>query len=177
EVILALAVLFIAPFLSGSARNQEFQAQHSSLTQSASLNNAQVEFTPSGLQPGLTTYTIEIADSTEKFIQVEFSSPLLGIGPNSVTATQNTAGEYTMTGFYTSVVGAWNAAVISGSDRVNFPITITEKAAPLPKAPAPKVRWTTWAAGIAETALIIIGCILLLRLSGKRAQRRSSIKS
>lgn len=60
EVLLGVGVLFVVPYLSGSARNQVFQTKIADISQTKTAGAAIVKFTPSGLQPGLTNYDVTV---------------------------------------------------------------------------------------------------------------------
>jgi putative copper export protein len=174
EVVLGLAVLFIAPLLGGSARNQAFQASPAALTQTEKAGDVQVALTPSGLQPGSIDYTIQVAgDAAPHQVTVSFGSTQLKVPPQAVVATALGGNKFRVTGFYTPVIGKWQAAVsLDNAAPASFTLPITAKPGKLPKSAAPDVRWTTWVFGIAETLLVVLVLISTSRISRMLSNRR-----
>lgn len=174
EVVLGLGVLFIAPLLAGSARNQAFQASPAALTQTASAGATRVELTPSGLQPGLVDYHVNLDGSAApRQVSLSFASTKLGVAGQEVTAASLGEGSYRVSGYYTPVVGTWQVAVrLDDAATARFTLPITAKPAKLPKAAPPKVRWTTWVAGIAETLLVALALYSSYRISQQLTTRR-----
>ena len=169
EVVLGFAVLLIAPFLGGSARNQAFQAAAADLTQ----RTGSVAFTPSGLQPGLTDYTVRIPGDAAQRVSVTFSSTDLAVPAQTVAAVRTAPGTYRVSGYYTAQIGTWQAAVaVDGTPATTFTLPVTATPAKLGKAPTPQVRWTTWAFGIGETLAVIAGMIGAFLVSGRIARHR-----
>jgi hypothetical protein len=169
EVVLGVGVLFIAPLLSGSARNQAFQASPAALAQTATAGSDRVELTPSGRQPGLIDYTVRVrGGAAPRTVTVTFASTDLDVPAQPVTAAALGDGTYRVSGYYTPVVGDWQVEVrADGGAPATFTLPITARPATLPKAPTPDVRWTTWVLGSVET-LLVAGALL----SSYRVSRR-----
>jgi putative copper export protein len=157
EVLLGLAVLFVAPLLSGSARSQAFQAGPEVFAQTAHAGDATVVLTPSARQPGLLDYRVAVAGGPAIHrVSLSFASAELGVPAQRATAVATGDGTYRVSGFYTPVVGHWQVAVrLDDAAPVTFDLPIAAKPpAKLPKAPAPPVRWTTWLAGAGWVVLV-----------------------
>ena len=190
EVVLALAVLFIAPLLGGSARTQAFQAGADVLGQTTAVDGRSVELAPSGLQPGLVDYTVTLdgpgaaaaegtaagaaAEGTtggdSHKVTVTFADPKLGLPPQRAVAVAVGDGMYRVAGYYTPVVGDWRVAVrVDGGPPATFTLPVAAEPAELPKAPTPTVRWTTWLAGVLETALVVAVLYTTYRVSRRLA--------
>jgi hypothetical protein len=87
-VVLGLSVLLIAALLSGSARNQAFQARPAALTRTATAGGSRVELTPSGLQPGLIDYQVRVTGGLPpRRVTLAFAARGLGVAAHRVTAT------------------------------------------------------------------------------------------
>jgi putative copper export protein/methionine-rich copper-binding protein CopC len=169
EVLLGAAVLMVAPFLHGSARNQAFQAHGARLTTTAPSG---VSFTPSGLQPGLTAYTVRVPDGRTHAVTVAFTSSALGVPTRTATARPTGDGSYRVTGLYTPQVGDWSAAVsVDAAAAATFDVPITAEQE-LAKLPAKTVSASTWAYGTLETLAVIAVMIGGFVASGRLAQRR-----
>jgi putative copper export protein len=167
EVVLGLSVLFIAPLLGGSARNQAFQASPDVLAQSAHTGSTQVQLIPSGLQPGLIDYRVKLdGGPTPNQVSLDFASSKLDVAPTTVVANAIGEHEYRVSGFYTPVVGTWQVGVrLDGGDPATFKLAIATKAPKLAKSAAPKVQWTTWLAGILETLVVALALYSSWRVS------------
>jgi putative copper export protein len=173
EVVLGLSVLLIAPFLSGSSRNQAFQAKEADLTRTSSAGLESFELTPSGLQPGRTSYVVRTPDDSARTVTVSFASTGLRVPTQTVEARRTGAGTYRVEGYYTPQVGRWQVGVaVDNAPAAQFILPVTATAEPLGKSLPPDVRWTTWFWGIAETLGVIIGMVAAFRVSGRIAQRR-----
>ncbi|MGX7678993.1 CopD family protein [Jatrophihabitans sp. DSM 45814] len=174
EVVLGLLVLFIAPLLSGSARNQAFQASPAALTRTASAAGNKVSLTPSGLQPGLIDYTIAVDSAVApQLVSVGFGSTKLGVAEQQVAATRIGPDLYRVSGYYTPAVGNWQVSVrLDDAAPAKFQLAISNKPAKLAKSAAPAVRWTTWVAGFAWTLGVLLALLTALRVSKWLAARR-----
>jgi putative copper export protein len=174
EVALGLGVLFIAPLLGGSARNQHFQASSAVLTKTAEAGSTHVGLTPSGLQPGLLDYRIKVdGDNQPKEVSATFAAAGLGVPAQRVVATSVGDDTYRISGFYTPVVGTWKVQVqLDNAAPATFTLPITAKAAKLPKSLPPKVRWTTWLWGTGETLGVLLLSFGSLRVSKRLTARR-----
>ncbi len=176
EVLLGLIVLFIAPLLGGSARNQAFQASPDVLAQTARAGSTEVKLVPSGLQPGLVDYLVKVpgGDPAPKDVEVSFASSKLGIPAQTVSATALGNGTYRVSGYYTPVVGKWQVGVsLDNSPPATFTLAVADKAPKLPKSAAPKVRWTTWLAGIGETVLVVLAMVSSVQVSRRLTARQT----
>ncbi|GIG59822.1 hypothetical protein Lfu02_41940 [Longispora fulva] len=179
EVVLGLAVLFVVPFLSGSARNQVYQENAANLTRTAAAGSAAVSLTPSGLQPGLTDYDVTVAHSTANRVTVSFSSDTLKVPRTDVLAVALGDGHYRVSGLYTPMVGDWRVAVaVNGQDE---PAVFTERVAAKPakatKAPPVTPTWSTWGFGAAELLLVLLTLLAATRVSrhlGTRNAKRAA---
>jgi putative copper export protein/methionine-rich copper-binding protein CopC len=160
EAVIGLLVLLVVPFLSGSARKQEFEKQSADLTQTALVGGQEVRLRPSGAQPGPTDYDVW-APGADGSVAVAFSSPRLGVPPTEVPATALGGDHYRVTGLYTPMVGTWRARVLldGGTAAVSFPLTVTAKYVEPDSPPPPPVRGSTWAWGIAETLATILALL------------------
>ena len=174
EVLLGLGILFAVPYLSGSARNQAFQAKAADISQTAKVGATTVRLTPSGLQPGLTNYDVAVPGATAKTVQLSFASDKLGIPPQVVSADQVGPGRYRASGFYTPIVGDWQVRVnLAGvAQPASFDLPIKAAAPKLPKAPAPRITAGTWVQGIAEVAVVLLALFGAHRLGQLRTRRR-----
>jgi uncharacterized membrane protein len=175
EVLLGLTVVLIAPFLRGSSRNQAFQAKAADLTRIAQLDGQPARFTPSGLIPGRTDYTVRLRDHSAKQVSVTFSSDELGVPNRVVPAARIASGTYRASGYLTPQVGLWQASVqVDNGSVATFSLPIKASAAKLPKSPTPPVRWTTWTFGILETLGVSGAMLAAFTMSGRLARRRRS---
>jgi putative copper export protein len=176
EVVLGLAVLFIAPLLGGSARNQAFQASPAVLTQTTRVGGATVELTPSALQPGLLDYRIRVdGGPPPRQVTVDFASAKLGVPVQQATAVAVGDNTYRVSGCYTPVVGAWQVGVrLDNAAPAKFGLPIAAKPPKkLPRAPAPQVKWTTWLAGIGWTLLVAGALFSSYRVSRRLTGHRT----
>ncbi len=171
EAVVGIAILAIVPFLSSSARNQNFQKHVADLTQTAGA----ISLTPSGLEPGLADYTVKLAGDAVSPVSVAFSSSSLGVPATRVPATSIGNGLYRVTGAYTPIVGNWTARVAAGAETASFTLPIVAVAADLPRSPQPPVRDSTWIWGIAETAIVFFALWAALRLSARVSARRRDV--
>jgi putative copper export protein/methionine-rich copper-binding protein CopC len=174
EVALGLAVRLIAPFLRGSARNQAFQAEAADLTRTVRSSADKISLTPSGLQPGLTKYTVRLTRQSAHEVSMSFASRDLGVPAQQVAMRRMGAGVFEVSGLYTPQVGAWQVGVaVDERPPTRFTLPVTSKIAKLKKAPPPAVRWTTWVYGSAETLAVIVAMLIALRMSGRLARSRT----
>jgi hypothetical protein len=174
EVVLGLAVLFVAPLLGGSARNQAFQASPAALAQTASVGSARVTLTPSGEQPGPIDYQIAVRGETPDTVAVTFTAPQ---SPGGQTIIADALGHdrYRVAAFPTPTTGTWKIAVrLDGGSPASFALPISTKPGKLPKAPAPKITASTWLFGIGETLLVVLVLVSSARVSRRLRARRSS---
>jgi putative copper export protein/methionine-rich copper-binding protein CopC len=171
EVLLGLGVLFMVPYLSGSARNQTFQKAAADISKTAAIAGSPVKLTPSGLQPGVVNYDVSIPDSTTHEVRLTFASNELKVPAQQAEAKSIGNGVYRATGIYTPMVGLWDIAVdVDGkADPAKFQFPVTAKAAALPRAPAPKITAVTWLYGLLDVAVVGFGLLLASRLSKKIA--------
>jgi putative copper export protein len=163
EVVLGLGVFLMVPMLSGSARNQDFQAKAADLSRTALAGSTPVSLRPSGLQPGLTDYDVTVPGGQAKRVALSFSSAELGIPSHEVVATSLGEGHYRAAGFYTPMAGDWQVRVSIGtsSRQATFTLPIKAHAAKLKKATPPVVRTSTWIYGLLE-----VGGVISLLLAG-----------
>ncbi len=120
EAVIGLLVLLVVPFLSGSARKQEFERQAADLTQTALVGGQEVRLRPSGAQPGPTDYDVWAPGA--EGVAVAFSSPKLGVPATEVPATSLGGDHYRVSGLYTPMVGDWRARVlVDGRSRGELP--------------------------------------------------------
>jgi putative copper export protein/methionine-rich copper-binding protein CopC len=173
EVLLGVAVLFIAPLLGGSARNQAFQASPAALAQSATVDGIKVELTPSALQPGLVDYQVKLSGTTASEVTLNFAAAKLGIPAQQVTATAIGDDTFRAVGYYAPVVGDWQVTVQTDNlAPAVFDLPISAEPAELGKSLPPKVKWTTWVFGIGETLLVAIALFTSLRISRRLTASR-----
>jgi putative copper export protein/methionine-rich copper-binding protein CopC len=158
EAVLGMMILLVVPFLSGSARNQEFQAKAADLTQSQPSGAQAVRLRPSGAQPGLTDYDVWAPDAGGR-VSVAFSSAQLGVPETDVLATSLGGDHYRVTGLYTAIAGPWQARVSTArGPAATFDLGVTATVPPPEKAPPPTVASSTWAWGLGE--LLVVALVL-----------------
>jgi putative copper export protein/methionine-rich copper-binding protein CopC len=174
EALLGITVLLVAPFLHGSARKEAVQDAAADLARSARAGSQTVTLTPSGLQPGLTDYTVRVSGGGSSTVTLSFASPDLGV-PAVVVAAQRLGGDdFRVTGFYTPQVGSWRVEVaLDGGASAPFTLPVTAKAV-VPKAPPKDPRASTWAWGTAETLAVVALMVGGFMASGRIARRRAS---
>jgi putative copper export protein/methionine-rich copper-binding protein CopC len=166
EALLAIAVLFIAPLLGGSARNQAFQASDHALAQTSTVDGTKVELIPSAQQPGLIDYRVKISGVAARAVTLNFASPKLGIPAQQVTANAMGDDTFRAIGYYAPVVGDWQVTVSADNAApAVFELPITADPAELTRSLPPKVRWTTWVFGIGETLLVALAMFSSFRIS------------
>jgi hypothetical protein len=160
EAVIGLLVLLVVPFLSGSARKQEFEHRAADLTQTALTGSGEVRLRPSGAQPGPTDYDVR-APGADGRVAVAFSAPRLGVPPTEVPATALGGDHYRVSGLYTPMVGTWRARVLldGGATAASFPLVVTAKYVEPESPPPPPVRGSTWAWGVAETIATILALV------------------
>jgi putative copper export protein/methionine-rich copper-binding protein CopC len=160
EAVIGLLVLLVVPFLSGSARKQDFERHAADLTQTALAGGGEVRLRPSGAQPGPTDYDVW-APAADGRVAVAFSAPRLGVPPTEVPATALGGDHYRVSGLYTPMVGNWRARVLldGGSTAASFPLAVTAKYEEPESPPPPPVRGSTWAWGIAEVIAVILALV------------------
>jgi putative copper export protein len=160
EAVIGLLVLLVVPFLSGSARKQDFERHAADLTQTALAGGGEVRLRPSGAQPGPTDYDVW-APGADGRVAVAFSAPRLGVPPTEVPATALGGDHYRVSGLYTPMVGNWRARVLldGGATAASFPLTVTATYEEPESPPPPPVRGSTWAWGIAETLATILALV------------------
>ncbi len=175
EVALGLFVLFLAPLLSGSARNQAFQAGPAALAQTASAGSTEVQLIPSALQPGLVDYRVQLHGATDpRAVSLTFAAPSLDLPARTVTATRISRQTYLVTGYYAPVVGDWTVDVrLDQGPAAAFALPVSQDPAELPRVLPPDVRWTTWVAGGAETLLVIVVLFTSFRVSRRITKVRT----
>jgi putative copper export protein/methionine-rich copper-binding protein CopC len=160
EAVIGLLVLLVVPFLSGSARKQEFEKQAADLTQTALVGNGQeVRLRPSGAQPGPTDYDVWVPGA-DGGVAVSFSSRRLGVPPTEVPATSLGGDHFRVSGLYTPMVGDWRAQVLlEGTPTASFSLPVTAEYVEPESPPPPPVRGSTWAWGIAETIATLLALL------------------
>lgn len=159
EAVIGLLVLLVVPFLSGSARKQEFERQAADLTQTALAGGREVRLRPSGAQPGPTDYDVWAPGASGR-VAVAFSSPKLGVPTTEVPATSLGGDHYRVSGLYTPMVGAWRARVlVGGGAAASFPLVVTAKYEEPESPPPPPVKGSTWAWGVAEVIAVLLALI------------------
>jgi putative copper export protein len=169
EAVLGLLILLVVPFLSGSARNQEFQAKAAGLTQTQHAGGHAVRLRPSGAQPGMTDYDVWAPGAGGR-VSVAFSSPRLGVPETEVLATSVGGDHYRATGLYTAMAGTWRARVATTSGPpASFDLDVTTAPAEPENAPPPTVTGSTWAWGLGE----LLAVVLLLGGAGYVSRRRT----
>jgi hypothetical protein len=158
EAVIGLLVLLVVPFLSGSARKQEFERKAADLTQTALVGGQEVRLRPSGAQPGPTDYDVWAPGA--EGVAVAFSAPKLGVPATEVLATSLGGDHYRVSGLYTPMVGDWRARVlVDGRSAASFPLAVTANYVE-PESPAPPpVKGSTWAWGIAEVIAVLAGLV------------------
>jgi uncharacterized membrane protein len=174
EVLLGVGVLFVVPYLSGSARNQVFQTKVADISQTKTAGAAVVKFTPSGLQPGLTNYDVTVSGVEAKSVEMGFVSSALGVPKRTVPAKALGNGQFRASGFYTPMVGDWSVdvAVDGQSPSEAFALPVTAKAKPLARAAAPKITASTWLFGIGASLFVALSLAGAAGLSRRLARRR-----
>jgi copper transport protein len=156
EAVVGLLVLLVVPFLSGSARSQEAARQAADLTQTTTVDGQTVRLRPSGAQPGLTEYDVWVPAGEDR-VDVDFSSPDLGVPATEVLATDLGGGHFRATGIYTPIAGDWHVAVTAAdTPPAEFDLAVTPKYVEPERPPPPPVRGSTWAWGIAEVLAVLL---------------------
>jgi putative copper export protein/methionine-rich copper-binding protein CopC len=160
EAVVGLLVLLVVPFLSGSARKQDFERHAADLTQTALAGGQEIRLRPSGAQPGPTDYDVW-APGADGRVAVAFSAPRLGVPPTEVPATALGDDHYRVSGLYTPMVGDWQARVLldGGATAATFPLAVTATYVEPESPPPPPVRGSTWAWGIAETLAVLLALV------------------
>jgi putative copper export protein/methionine-rich copper-binding protein CopC len=158
EAVIGLLVLLVVPFLSGSARKQEFERQAADLTQTALVGGQEVRLRPSGAQPGPTDYDVWAPGA--EGVAVAFSAPKLGVPATQVPATSLDGDHYRVSGLYTPMVGDWRARVlVDGRSVASFPLAVTATYVEPESPPPPPVKSSTWAWGVAEVIAVLAALI------------------
>jgi putative copper export protein/methionine-rich copper-binding protein CopC len=173
EALLGIAVLFIAPLLGGSARNQAFQASNHALAQTTTVDGTKVELIPSAQQPGLVEYRVKLSGNTAREVTLSFASSKLGIPAQQVTASSVGKDTFRAVGYYAPVVGDWQVSVrADNAAPAVFELPVTADPAELSKSLPPKVKWTTWVFGIGETLLVALALVSSFRISRRLTAHR-----
>ena len=160
EAVIGLLVILVVPFLSGSARKQEFERSAADLTQSKVVGGQEVRLRPSGAQPGPTEYDVWVPGVEGGRVAVAFSSPRLGVPPTDVVATSLGGDHYRVSGLYTPMVGQWRARVLAaGTTAASFPLAVTAQYEEPESPPPPAVKGSTWAWGIAGVLAVILALV------------------
>ncbi|HEY0277559.1 MAG TPA: CopD family protein [Solirubrobacterales bacterium] len=158
EAVIGLLVLLVVPFLSGSARKQEFERQAADLTQTALVGGQEVRLRPSGAQPGPTDYDVWAPGA--EGIKVAFSAPKLGVPPTEVPATSLGGDHYRVSGLYTPMAGDWRArVVVDGGSTASFSLPVTAEYVEPESPPPPAVKGSTWAWGVAEVIAVLLALV------------------
>jgi putative copper export protein len=159
EAVIGLLIVLVVPFLSGSARKQEFERQAADLTQTAHAGGQEVRLRPSGAEPGPTDYDVW-APGASGGVAVAFSSPRLGVPATEVPATSLGGDHYRVSGLYTPMVGDWRARVlVGGGAAASFPLVVTAKYEEPESPPPPPVKGSTWAWGVAEVIAVLLALV------------------
>jgi hypothetical protein len=167
EAVLGMLILLVVPFLSGSARNQEFQAKAADLTQTRHFGGHAVSLRTSGAQPGPTDYDVWAPGAGDR-VTVAFSSPRLGVPETEVLATSLGGDHYRVTGLYTAMAGAWQARVVTKREPpVTFGLDVTAAPPEPENAPPAVVSGSTRAWGLGE----LLAVVLLLGGAGYSSRR------
>jgi putative copper export protein/methionine-rich copper-binding protein CopC len=158
EAVIGLLVLLVVPFLSGSARKQEFEQHAADLTQTALVGGQEVRLRPSGAQPGPTDYDVWAPGA--EGVAVAFSAPKLGVPATEVPATSLGGDHYRVSGLYTPMVGDWRARVlVDGRSAASFPLAVTATYVEPESPPSPPVKGSTWAWGVAEVIAVLAALV------------------
>jgi putative copper export protein/methionine-rich copper-binding protein CopC len=174
EAVLGMLILLVVPFLSGSARNQEFQAKAADLTQTRQVGGHEVRLRPSGAQPGMTDYDVWAPDAGDR-VTVAFSSAKLGVPETMALATSLGDDHYRVTGLYTAMAGTWQARVATErGPAASFDLGVTATPAEPQKAPPPAVASSTWAWGLGELLAVVLVLGGTGYVSRWQARRRSA---
>lgn len=172
EVVLGMLILLVVPFLSGSARNQEFQAKAADLTQTRQAGGQVVRLRPSGAQPGITDYDVWAPDAGDR-VTVAFSSAKLGVPETKVLATALGDDHYRVTGLYTAIAGTWQARVATRhGPAATFDLGVTATPPEPQRAPPPVVASSTWAWGLGELLAVVLVLGGASQTSRRLARRR-----
>jgi|GEM_PF-930476 len=167
EAVVGLAIVAVVPFLSGSARNQDFQRRQADLAQTRGA----VTLAPSGNVAGPAQYDV-VAPGARR-VDVSFSSPALGVPATTVVADAVGDDRFRVSGGYATAAGDWRIAVDGGAGMpAVFTLPVLAAAAEPGKAPTPAVASSTWAWGIAELLIVLIALLGATRISARIAQRR-----
>jgi putative copper export protein/methionine-rich copper-binding protein CopC len=167
EAVLGMLILLVVPFLSGSARNQDFQAKAADLTQTRHTGGHAVRMRPSGAQPGMTDYDVWAPGAGDR-VTVAFGSRKLGVPETEVLATSLGGDHYRVTGLYTPIAGAWQARVATKSGPpASFDLDVTATPPEPENAPPAVVSSSTWAWGLGE----LLAVVLLLGGAGYSSRR------
>lgn len=159
EAVIGLLVVLVVPFLSGSARKQEFERQAADLTQTTLAGGQEVRLRPSGAQPGPTDYDVWAPGASGR-VAVAFSSPRLGVPATEVPATSLGGDHYRVSGLYTPMVGDWRARVlVGGGAAASFPLVVTASYVEPESPPPPPVKGSTWAWGVAEVIAVLLALV------------------
>jgi putative copper export protein/methionine-rich copper-binding protein CopC len=156
EAALGLLILLVVPFLSGSARNQEFQARAADLTQTQHAGGHAVRLRPSGAQPGMTDYDVWAPGAGGR-VTVAFSSPKLGVPETEALATSLGGDHYRVTGLYTPMAGTWQARVATESGPpATFDLGVVTTPPEPENAPPAVVTGSTWAWGLGALLAVLL---------------------
>lgn len=181
EVVLGLAVLFVVPYLSGSARNQAFQADAADISRTVTVEGATVTLTPSGLTPGLVDYQVQVAGASTAAsdvgndVRLAIGSKALGVPMREIATEPADGGLTRAVGMYTPMVGDWDVRVTVDGSRpavADFVLPVVAKAAPLPRSPAPTITVSTWINGLLELLAVVGVLVGSAEVSRRLAQRR-----
>jgi putative copper export protein len=168
EAIIGLLVLLVVPFLSGSARNQDFQRHDGGLVQVADG----VTLHPSALRPGTVDYDVTAPGA--KSVVLAFSSTKLGVPATTVPAVRTGDGSFRASGPYASMVGDWHVDVKADARTAGFDLPIAAEDPEPVKAPQPEIQGSTWAWGTGEVLLVLAGLFGAGRASQLITRRRRS---
>ena len=170
EAVVGLAVIAVVPFLSGSARNQDFQAGGDALVS----RSGPLAFKPSGLVPGPADY--EISAPGARRVEVTFDSPELGVPAVTTVADATGSGRFRVSGLYTTMAGDWRATVHADATSGVFAIPVAAQPPEPGRAPTPEIRDSTWIWGFAELLLVLAALVGAGTISRLLTRQRSTAR-
>ena len=171
EAVVGVLIALVVPFMSGSARNQDFQKHDGGLVQTA----GGIELKPSGLRPGVVDYDVRAPGA--KRVELAFSAAKLGVPENDVVATEVAPGRFRATGAYASMIGDWTVRVRAGSNTAAFTLPVAAEDPEPARAPQPEVRASTWGWGIAEVLVVLAALLAARRVSRLLTARRRRLEA
>jgi hypothetical protein len=163
-------VIAVVPFLSGSARNQDFQASGDALVS----RSGALSFKPSGLVPGPADY--EISAPGAKRVEITFDSPNLDVPATTAVANSAGDGRFSVSGLYVTMVGDWRATIHADDASGVFALPIAAEPPEPGKAPAPEIRSSTWIWGFAELLVVLAALLGAGVISRLRTRQRGRVR-